>query len=92
MQRITYNNNIVVYNQPDRVNSFCAEITFYNQGNTILILNNGLQLLPTMSAEFDGKQGEEDTSVYIINFDSSNVVSPAVPFNQCVVLRKYYNA
>jgi hypothetical protein len=85
---ILYNNNIQVFNEAQFVRSYCAEITFINNGNTVLILNSSLRMVPTQSISFDGKQNEEDTSVYNITFDATGVV---IPVSACVVIRKFYN-
>ncbi len=82
---VKYNNSFQVFNtDQSALFSNCAEITFINMGNTNILLNNSLVILPTQAISFDGKLYELDTTNYSIRFATGT--TPA-----CCVIRKYYN-
>ena len=77
-----YYNDMVQYTKPTQIISECAEITFYNQGVTTMIIN-GITFAPLTGIAFDGKDGELDTTRYNLNFTGAGQ-------NQCFVVRKVY--
>lgn len=81
---IGYNNAMTNYNTPGRIESFCNEIAFINQGDSTLIINTAVRVPPGGSFGLDGKQFEKDFTYYNIAFEGGT-------FNDCCVIRKYYN-
>lgn len=80
--------NIVIsnYQQNTRVDSQCAEITFFNNGNANVVINNALTLLPGQPFSINGNVHELDVTNYLISF--SGTVGQS---QNCVVIRKYYS-
>lgn len=85
-----YYNSAVGVNENGQIPSHCNEMTFVNQGASVVFINQVFALYPGTpgsiqgdSITFDGKPGETDVTIYEITF------SGAGP-NNCVVFRKNY--
>ena len=65
------------------VKSNCADITFINQGTSIVTVNNAISLLSGQSVSITANTGELDTTTYNFYFDTSGT-------NTLVVVRKIY--
>lgn len=62
-------------------------ITFDNQGNTPVQINNSYILTPGRSLSIPCEENERDTSQYIFNFITTGV---ATPNNLLAIIRKTY--
>ena len=73
--------NLVIDGQ---VRSDCADITFFNQGTTDVILNSAITITPGNSLSLTANNAEIDRTIYQFRF--SNL--PGI--NKFVVFRKIY--
>ena len=73
--------NLVIDGQ---VRSDCADITFFNQGTTDVILNSAVSITPGNSLSLTANNAEIDRTLY--NYRFSNL--PGI--NKLVVFRKVY--
>lgn len=80
-----YKIDILTYQADGFVKSDCADITFYNQGQTDIVLNNSITIRPGTSLNLSANYNELDTTIYQFYF---------VPLlsrpNSLVVFRKIY--
>ena len=67
------------------VKSDCADITFYNQGDTTIKLNQAITISPGNSVSFNANENEVDRTIYNFQFDSTTGTT-----NQLVIIRKIY--
>ena len=67
------------------VKSDCADITFYNQGDTIIKLNQAITISPGNSVSFNANENEVDRTIYNFQFDLTTGTT-----NQLVIIRKIY--
>lgn len=68
------------------VTSECADITFFNGGQTSVTVNNSVLLYPGQSLVLSANEGELDKTIYYFKF------TPGLPTdqNKLVVIRKIY--
>jgi hypothetical protein len=78
-----YINDLLNYSQATAVRSDCNAITFFNQGTTVVRLNNAIPIPPGGSISFAGNYNEIDRTIYNITFVGAGN-------NLCWVLRKVY--
>jgi len=74
--------NLVIDGQ---VRSDCADITFFNQGTSNVILNSAVTITPGNSLSLTANNAEIDRTLYNYRFDTT----PGI-INKLVVFRKVY--
>lgn len=79
-----YKIDILTYVDNNSVKSDCADITFYNQGQEDVTINNGVILLSGSSISFNANENEIDKTIYNFVFGNTGAVK------QLVVFRKIY--
>lgn len=80
-----YKFDILTYYTNDSVRSDCADITFYNQGATAVILNNSIRIPAGASLSLSANFNEIDRTIYTFYFIASGTAS-----QKLVVFRKVY--
>lgn len=73
------------YSANINVTSQCAEITFFNNGTSNVLIQNCLTLAPGQSFAINGNEYELDTSQYTVGFIGGGT-------NNCIVIRKFYTS
>lgn len=76
-------NNQVNISNPDDMNGF----TLYNGGNTMLVLNQSIQIVPGASFSAGGNLGEIYKGKIEIMFKD---LGAPTPVNQAILTRKFY--
>ena len=80
-----YKIDFLTFTSNDYVLSNCADITFYNNGATAIVLNNSVTIQPGNSLALSANFNEIDTTTYNFFFiPNGNRV------NKLVVFRKIY--
>jgi hypothetical protein len=69
--------------QAGSVRSDCGDITFYNAGTSIVVINSALRLTPGNSITITANKDEIDRTIYTYFFDGAGS-------RQFVVFRKIY--
>lgn len=78
-----YKIDILTLNSQQEVRSDCADITFFNNGTSIITLNNAVTLPAGSSISFTANKGEIDRTIYRISFSNTG--------NKfCTIFRKKY--
>lgn len=77
-----YYNDMVQYIAPDQIISNCAEISFFNQGASNMVIN-GIVFAPNTGISLDGNSGELDVTKYNLGFSGAGQ-------NLAFVVRKCY--
>ena len=80
-----YKIDVLLYVVDGAVASNCADITFYNQGTTAVVINNGVTINAGQSLSISANANEIDTTIYTFRF----VISASVT-NKLVIFRKIY--
>lgn len=80
-----YKIDILTYTTDGQVKSDCADITFYNNGGTNIILNNSILISPGNSLTLSANFNEIDITIYQYYF----IPNPPRT-NKLVVFRKIY--
>lgn len=81
---VIFNNSFQLYYDNQTIVSNCAEMTFVNQGDTNVILNDSLLLVPGSSFMVASQKRERDITKYSFKFQGA-------VGNNLVVMRKYYS-
>lgn len=74
--------NIQCYSAPQPIVSNFAEVTFFNAGTSILMVNT-LPLSPGRQLSVNGNEYEQDTTNYFISFTGPGT-------NNCQIITKQY--
>ena len=69
------------------VKSDCADITFFNQGNTKILLNSSVTINAGQSLSLTANANEIDRTIYNYYFITTGV---GTPNNKLVIFRKIY--
>ena len=80
-----YKIDILTYVTDGQVKSDCADITFYNNGSTNIVLNNSVTITPGNSLNLSANYNEMDLTIYQFYFIPN---PPRV--NKLIVFRKIY--
>ena len=80
-----YKIDFLTYTSDGFVKSNCADITFYNNGSTVIVLNNSINIQPGNSLSLSANFNEIDTTIYQFYF-IPNLARP----NKLIVFRKIY--
>ena len=83
MARIQYKIDFLSLTSNQAVRSDCADITFFNNGTSTVILNSALRIPPNGNISFTANAGELDTTIYNISFTGAGN-------NLVTVFRKIY--
>jgi hypothetical protein len=79
-----YRNDILTYTANNSVRSDCADITFYNSGTDIVIINSAIVLFSNGSFTLNANAGEIDRTIYNFKFQDLE------DNKQLTVIRKTY--
>ena len=79
-----YYNDMSLYSEAAQIQSLCQEITFYNKGTSIMVINE-VPFSPGTGPAFDGKEGELDCTQYRLKF-----INTGTQTNSAFVIRKCY--
>ena len=77
--------DFLTYSDDNSVRSDCADIAFFNNGATTIILNNTLRIAPGSSLSLEANAGEIDRTIYNFYFVTSGTLS-----KRLIVFRKIY--
>jgi hypothetical protein len=80
-----YKIDFLTFTTDSQVKSDCADITFYNNGGTNIILNNSVLITPGNSLSLTANFNEIDLTIYQFYF-----IPNGVRVNKLVVFRKIY--
>jgi hypothetical protein len=78
-----YKIDVLNYTKGQSVRSDCADITFYNTGQSNVVINSAVTLTPGQSISFAANANEIDRTLY--NFNFTNTVQPSI-----AIFRKIY--
>jgi len=82
-----YKIDVLLYVTDGSVKSDCADITFYNQGNTKILLNSSVTINAGQSLSLSANSNEIDRTIYNYYFITAGVTTPT---NKLVIFRKIY--
>ena len=80
-----YKIDFLSYTDDNSVRSDCADISFFNNGATTIILNNTLSIAPGSSLSLEANAGEIDRTIYNFYFVTSGTRA-----KRLIVFRKIY--
>lgn len=82
-----YKIDVLLYVQDGAVRSDCADITFYNQGNSKVLLNNSVTINAGQSLTLSANANEIDRTIYTYSFNTTGLTTIN---NKLIIFRKVY--
>jgi len=74
---------VAIYNKNQQIKSNCNSVTFVNPvGSGVNFTVNDIPVIEGNELEISGLEGEEDTTLYIVNFGTTT--------GTCIVIKKVY--